>query len=372
MPISVAELRTAKLYDPTAPGATERLAVLQWLAEHGATLEQLVSAAQTGAFLGLAADLAREPGPRLTLTELSARTGVPIERIEATRFAAGLPSVGPNEAVLTEDDARTVLAFDQGQELFGADPIRRFTQMLGISLARMAEAAISLFLVNVEGPFRESGASELAQIQARYRATGTTKPLAMAIAHLFLAHIQVAARRVRRSLPQHSSDMARLTMGFVDLVGFTTLARQVEPHALATIIERFEDTAHNVAASRDGRIVKFIGDAVMFATPSARAACDIALTLVERFAGDPSVAPRGGLAMGDVLVRGGDYYGRIVNLAARIAEHAVPSEILVTEPVAAAVVDGSFRFESAGRRILKGFDAPVQVFTAARPVTAAG
>lgn len=159
-----------------------------------------------------------------------------------------------------------------------------------------------------------------------------------------------------------------MAIGFVDLVGFTTLARRVELHELAAIVERFEETAHDVAAQRDGRVVKFVGDEVMFVAADAATACDIALTLVETFAGDSAVTPRGGLAAGEVVIRGGDYYGPIVNLAARLAELAVPQEILVTGEVAAAA-DASFRFEAAGKRLLKGVEEPVRLFTAERQST---
>jgi adenylate cyclase len=135
--------------------------------------------------------------------------------------------------------------------------------------------------------------------------------------------------------------------------------------ALAELIERFEDAAYDIAAARDGRVVKLIGDEVMFVARDAASACDIALTLVERFAGDPSVTPRGGLAIGELLLRGGDYYGPIVNLAARVADLAVPGELLVTLEVAAAA-GPAFRFEPAGKRMLRGFEEPVALHALAR------
>jgi class 3 adenylate cyclase len=365
MAIGVAELEAAGLYDAALPGSQERLALLQWLIENGATTDQLRRAAGAGSFADLAVDLARGTGPRLTLNELSARTGVRADQIQAVRFAAGLPPVGPDDPVLVEDDATVVSDLATGETMFGRDPLRRFQQMLGTSLARIAEAAVSLSLVHIEAPMRAAGASELTLVQGRFRAVQTSRPLVTAIGKLFRAHLEAAGVRGRDAIP-HGGSTASLSIGFVDLVGFTTLARRVHRQALVQIIERFEETAHDVAASGGGRVVKFVGDEVMFVTSGARAACDIALTLIDRFAGDPSVTPRGGLAQGEVLVRGGDYYGPIVNLAARLAEHAVPSEVLVTEAVASDSMADAVRFEPAGRRILKGFDEPIRVFTATR------
>jgi len=121
-----------------------------------------------------------------------------------------------------------------------------------------------------------------------------------------------------------------------------------------------------VVTALDGRLVKVIGDEVMFVVRDPAAACDIALTLVERFKGDPAVTPRGGVAVGELLVRSGDYYGPIVNLASRVAQLAVPNEMLVTAEVAAAASGSRLRFEPAGKRMLKGLDEPVTLLAVER------
>jgi adenylate cyclase len=174
-----------------------------------------------------------------------------------------------------------------------------------------------------------------------------------------------AGRRIGAAHNQGAMNFLPLAVGFHVLVGLTTLGGQVAARGLAALIDLFEDTAHDVRTAGDGRVVKFIGDEVMFVTRDPAAACGIALTLVERFAGDAAVTPRGAIAAGDVLVRGGDYYGPVVNLAARAAELAVPREILVTESVA-SLAPAALRFEVAGRRTLKGFDEPVRLFTVER------
>ncbi len=189
----------------------------------------------------------------------------------------------------------------------------------------------------------------------------------VALQALFRGHFDAAMRRLRESRTGKSVDTARLAIGFVDLVGFTTLSRSMEPRDLADMIERFEDTAHEVATANNGRVVKLIGDEVMFVAVDATAACEIALTIVERVGDDASVTPRGGLAFGELIIRGGDYFGPLVNLAARLAELAVPNELLVTPEVAAHARSDRLRFEPAGRRLPKGFDAPVALLTLERP-----
>src|SRR5207253_11412855 len=123
--------------------------------------------------------------------------------------------------------------------------------------------------------------------------------------------------RFRQARRSPMEDTAHCTIGFVDLVGYSWLSRRMTAPELGAVIDRFEDTAHAVATVRGGRVVKLVGDEVMFVPLTDAAGCAIALALVEQFADDPSITPRGGLANGDVLPRGGDYYGATVNLAAR-------------------------------------------------------
>ncbi|MFK8026390.1 MAG: adenylate/guanylate cyclase domain-containing protein [Ilumatobacter sp.] len=107
-------------------------------------------------------------------------------------------------------------------------------------------------------------------------------------------------------------------------------------------------------------MVKLIGDEVMFVASDAAAACRTGSELMHGFGSEHElVVPRGGVAYGEVLARGGDYYGSVVNLASRLVDEAVPEELLVTDELAAAAV--GCVFEPAGRRMVKGFTEPVSV-----------
>jgi len=366
--MDVAEFEAAGLYDPRAPAAADRLALLRWLASRGITIEQMVHAArERGLTLtGLAGDLALRPGRRMTLAELAAEMGVDPARIDAIRHASGLQPRAPDERAYTSDDAASFRSFMLGAAQFGETSARRFARVVGAAMASIAEAAFSMFMVSIEEPIREARGGELALAQANLRAIESIGLIPTSVEGVFRAHVETATRRLRTARSTPSVDTARLAVSFVDLVGFTTLSRRISTRELAELVERFEETAHEVATARDGRVVKLIGDEVMFVTVRAAAACDIALALVERFSGDASITPRGGLALGALLLRGGDYYGPVVNLAARLAELAVPGELLVTPEVAADAAAGGLRFPPAGRRMLKGFDEPVTLFTVER------
>jgi hypothetical protein len=119
MPPTIADFQAAGLYDPAAPDAAKRLALLEWLVERGASVEQMVRAVRTGTLLDVAGELGRAPGRRLTLAEAAAVTGMSAERIEAIRFAVGLPRAAADEPVVGEEEARSFEVFRYGEELFG-------------------------------------------------------------------------------------------------------------------------------------------------------------------------------------------------------------------------------------------------------------
>ena len=362
------EFEQVGLYDPDAPDAFDRLALLEWLVERGFAVDEIVSAAAVGTLNRLAADRAVKPGPRITLEELVARSGMPVERIGQILRAAGLPVPEPGVENFSPDDVETFQVFGLGLELLGEGPTLQFTRVMGAALAGIAEAAVRLFLVNKEEPLYEASAGELAHAKANLEGMRALRAVPRAMDGLFLSHVEIAVRRSRESRTgDRSPHTARLAVGFVDLVGFTPLSSELPAAELAALVEEFEDRAFDLVSHHDGRVVKFIGDEVMFVMITASAACDVALRLVEGFSGtDSLVTPRGGLAIGDLLARGGDYYGPVVNLASRIGDLAVPYEILTTAEVRVEVSGDQgapFEFDPAGRRSLKGFAEPVELFS---------
>ncbi len=367
------DLRTfeaAGLYDPASPKADERLALLEWLMAQGADADRIVQASRSGSPLtGLGGDLAlRTSSARLTLPEMAKLAAMSTERIEKIRVTVGLPPANREETQFSADDAVAFSSFDQAAQIFGAAALSEFMRVVGTSLGRIAEAAVSLFLVNIEGPIVERGGSEVALAQANVAVMRAFEMIPPVMNSLLRAHLGIAIRRMRSARLERSVNLVRMTVGFIDLVGFTGLSRKLSAHELAELVAQFEGTATEVITARDGRLVKVIGDEVMFVARDCAAACDVALTLVERFAGDGAVTPRGGLAAGPLLARSGDYYGPIVNLASRIADLAVPQEVLVTQEVVTQAEGHQLRFDPAGKRMLKGFDEPVTLYAVGRPM----
>jgi adenylate cyclase len=146
-----------------------------------------------------------------------------------------------------------------------------------------------------------------------------------------------------------------LTVGFVDLVGYTALSQELEEEELASLVSRFEEIAYDTVAEHGARVVKMIGDEVMFVTERPAAAARIALKLSERSAVD-EVLPeaRAGLACGPVVAHEGDYYGPVVNLASRLVELARPGSVLTSEEMHGALADDeSFGFQRLRSRKIR-------------------
>jgi adenylate cyclase len=141
---------------------------------------------------------------------------------------------------------------------------------------------------------------------------------------------------------------ARLAVGFADIVSFTRLSRQMDGDTLAAFVERFETVTTGICAELGGRIIKTLGDEVLFCADDPYAAAEIALQIAERSGQDdgfPQV--RAGLAYGEVILRLGDVFGTPVNLAARLTSVTYPSAVLVDTALSAAVSD---RYETVSLR----------------------
>jgi class 3 adenylate cyclase len=360
------------LYDPSAPTAGDRLALLEWLTDQGITLEQMVDANDRGMLTHVAGALTLRPGERLTLAEVADRSGLSLEEVRALSLVVGLPVTDPDEGAYAAGDVEVFKLFEPGAQFFGEEALKRFLRVVASSMARVADAACSVFVTDVQTPLETVQAGELALAKSDLEATGWLNLLPGLMDAVFRPHME---RAIEQIFVVQAGATAKptvpLAVGFVDLVGFTPLAQRLAATELSAMVDGFEAAASDTVTLKGGRVVKLIGDEVMFVALDPMAACEIALALVERFGDDElEVTPRGGVAVGEVLMRGGDYYGPIVNVASRVAELAVPNEILVTNEVHGLAGDGTLghglEFLPAGRRLLKGFPDPIELFAVTR------
>jgi adenylate cyclase len=288
--------------------------------------------------------------PKYTQTEAEALTGL---GEDASRFwrALGLTDPPPDALVFSELDIEMLRLVDEMLELglVDKDVALQMARVIGSSISRVAFAFIDAIETQIDEPVLEDG-TEPAVLRTRLLLPSLPRILEYA----WRRHMQVAARR-RMVREAGSSGETKVTVGFADLVGFTALSQQVDEHELAAIVDRFESTAYDIVGSRGGRVVKMIGDEVMFGVDEPEVGVEISLSLAEAYHDDESLSDvRVGLACGPVLEREADLYGPTVNLASRIVSIAYAGSVVVSDEIHDRLADHpDLRWKSLRTRYLK-------------------
>jgi adenylate cyclase len=357
------EWEKAGLYDPTAPDAAERLELLEYLTSVGVTTEEMTSALSVGELVSSGGDKRLRLPRTLTRAEVSKRSGLTPEQVDRAWLAAGLAVVPDGEPGFAEADLDLLSKFAIASELFGYDAVLQITRVFGAALSRMADAAVSTFLVNVQRPWAEEGAGPAALARANVESVDLLAQLLVALTPMFQRHVEAAVLQTRATREDDQLfDVFRLTVGFLDLVGFTPWSQQLSTDELAAALNDFERAAGDVVTQHGARVVKNIGDAVMYIAFDPASACTIALELCRWVDEHPVLTRlRGAVATGNVLSRDGDYYGPIVNLTARAVKEAEPGAVVVTGQVAAGL-DDAFVVRSIGAPELRGVGEVEELF----------
>ncbi len=356
----IAAWTAAGLYHPDDPNAAGRLELLRWIHAHGASLQQMEAACADGHLSALVGDLRLRPGRRRTIVETATEAGISLEQLRAIRRASGFPDVLDDELAFVDADVAMFQTFAVAGHFFSTGELMHFVRVVGGSFRRVAEAAGEMFLRDVEAELFDAG-SELDQAKANLAAVELVDAATAMFEPMFRAHVELAtltSRRARQGAADYTT--MPLTVGFVDLDGFTARSSALPASELLDLVVKFEATAVDIVTVHGGRLVKLIGDEVMFSAVDCAAGCAIACDLIARVAAWDASA-RGGIAQGSVITSGGDVYGEVVNLASRLADVAVAGEVLVNEAVTLLAPDRTF--EPAGRRQLKGFAEPIRLWS---------
>ena len=292
--------------------------------------------------------------PVWDLDTLAAKADLSGEVMERLWLAMGFPDPQPGAAVASEDDLHILQWADQ--RIRDPQQIDRTLQALRVyssSLARMAETTAD----EVGDAVAEARAAGLSDRSRAELVLGRVdrEALERAVSHLYRLQLLAAFRR-RLAIVETDTLQQELSIGFIDLVDFTAVSQELEPADLAGVVTEFESRAFDTVAEHGARVVKTIGDEVMFSSTSPAVAVAIAL----RLAGDERRGPltpdvRAGVAHGPVVVRWGDAFGPVVNLASRLVNVANPGTVLVSDTVQRMLVDdGDLAFRELRPRSLKG------------------
>lgn len=334
----------------------------RFLSERGASLETIRMAEAEGWLTLLAIDRSLFAEPALYSREqVAARSGVDPDVSARLWRSLGFPDVPDGVPVFTEESVDVLRTLQQRVEAWfmrrsatQAEALEALVQQVrGLSggFARVAEVLSDSIVDSVEAA-REAGLDDetIAQVYVENLEWGS-------VAKLFDYVIRLQMRdAVWRKLANEDESATRpmLAVGFLDLVGYTALSQVLEDDELGALVYRFEVLTHDTIAEHGGRLVKTIGDEVMFVSEDPAIAAKIALRLTER-TGDDAVLPeaRAGLAFGSVIAREGDYYGPIVNLAHRLVELAYPGTVLASDDLHDAIgADDAFSWgRSRDRKI---------------------
>lgn len=349
-------------------GAREqRVELLDWLTERGFTTAELRRGDQDGLLPFLPAERVVMGGPpSLTGRELAEEAGVDLELLQAVRRSQGLPIVDPDAREFAErevDAARTPVLF--GALGLSEDQILTVSRVLGRGLAQTAQVMRATVLeLTLEPGLRER---ELAE---RYEQT-----VALVLPHVGPLLENVVRMHLRNMVRGEAVDAVDRESGrlpgeravgvaFADLVGFTRMGEEVPAEEVGRVAERLEAIGAE-AAGGPVRLVKTIGDAVMFVSDDAAELGVRCLDLVDAIAAEGEDFPqiRVGVAHGAATARGGDWFGAPVNLASRMTSMARTGSVLVAESAyAAAAEDPRIAWSFAGERRVKGLSSPVKTY----------
>ena len=359
--------------DEESGARAEREDLLAWLVEQGFSDDELRRAHRRGLLVFLAAE--REVGgqAKYTAEQVAELSGADPGLLLQLRRAHGLPVPEPGAIELTDVDlasARTSRGF---VELgLTEEQMVATTRVLGRSFSTAAEAMRALMLETV----LEAGTSEQ-ELAERYAAAVhqimplvgpmVVQQMSQHLRNMVQSEMVGQAERIAGRVPG-ARDQA---VAFADLVGFTRLGEEIAPEDLGSVAERLFTITREVVAA-PVRLVKTIGDAVMLTAERpddlVRAALDLVAASDAEAAEGAFPLLRVGVAYGPAIARGGDVFGRSVNLASRVTAIARAGSVLTTREVRDATPDG-FRWSSAHARRIKGLPEPVALYRA-RPLAA--
>ncbi|HEX4355921.1 MAG TPA: adenylate/guanylate cyclase domain-containing protein [Pseudonocardia sp.] len=283
---------------------------------------------------------------RYSRRDVHALTGIADERARHLWRSLGFADVAEDDVMFTETD---LAAIGRLEQLRATGLVS--TDLQDAVIRSMAQAMSGLATWQVELLYQilreRQSAGEEWSVDLRELLTS----LESLQNYVWRRHLAVAAGRLLATAPDEA-DIRTLVVGSSDLVGFTRMSRRLSPSQLIELVELFHGIAANVVADHRGRIVKTVGDAVLFVTDRPEDAAELGLDLIERTvaaSGLPEL--RTGLAIGRTLTRFGDIYGEVVETASRLCTHARPGRVLVDHELAMAL-DGDPRFQLRLRRPL--------------------
>ena len=310
-----------------------------------------------------------------TFHQLSAQTGIPLELLGVVREAVGFPQPRPEDPVHQNELSVVPVIELQLAKGFRPAVIERWLRVCGDSLRRINETETAWWHSEVMTPLLDSGMTEGEMLQTQADLGSQMAPLReQALLAIYYGQQEHTWNRETVEHVEGVLERAGLyrrlrrppAMCFLDITGYTRLTEERGDAAAADLATRLATLVRRSSQEHEGTPVKWLGDGVMFYFRAPGDAVLAALEMVEVVGRQGLPPAHVGIHAGPVVFQEGDYFGRTVNLAARIAEYARPGEVLVSQEVIDAAEGGPVSFVEIGPVELKGVPGTLRLHTARR------
>lgn len=361
-------------------GDVRRVRLMQTLERAGVPLDGVAVAIRSGnlslAFMDMAAYDRLASLSDVTFQELSEKTKIPVELLMVIREAVGFAEPRPEDRVRENELLIVPLIEAQVSQGFRPTVIERWLRVYGDSLRRIAETERDWWHTEVEVPLLDSGMTPAEMMEAAdSRVAQRIAPfLDQTITAMYHGHQEHTWMKsildgVEAALSE-AGVYSRLerppAICFLDITGYTRLTEERGDEAAAELAGTLSRIVQRTSRSHEGKPVKWLGDGVMFYFPDPGPGVLAALDMVDSVATAGLPPAHVGLHAGPVLFQEGDYFGRTVNVASRIAEYARPGEVVVSQQVVDIIDATPVSFVEIGPVELKGLSGALLLHTARR------
>lgn len=296
--------------------------------------------------------------PELTADEVAERSDVEEEGSRKYWRALGFADAGGQVAFTARDvDAVRDAASLVETGLVDSDVVLAMTRALGQTMSRLAEWEVATLAGRVEELARTEGSTGSRLGSALQLVEGLSPGFERMLLYAWRRHLAAAVARVV-AMGAEDADLhtAQLTIGFADIVQFSAYSNQHTQAELGEMVETFESRATDAVATHHGRVIKTLGDSVLYVCTDPAAAYDVAAAIVDSVGRDKALPDvRVGLATGPVVLRMGDVFGPAVNLAARMTSVARRNRVVADQRTAALLPSDDFQLRTLPLRPLRGF-----------------
>jgi len=346
----------------------KRVELLEDLTADGASLDEIRGAVAADRLALLPVERILGGEKRYTAQEVAEKSGLGADSLEAQRRAAGLPEPAGDERLFDDEDVEAAQLIKQFRDAgFPEEGMLEVTRAMGQGMARTADAMRTLTAQTVVEPGSNERDVGLRLARAAEHMAPIIGPL---LEYVLKVHLREVIRSdvVDRALLASGSlaGSRDATVAFADLVGFTQLGEEISAEELGGVAGRLGALASEVARP-PVRLVKMIGDAAMLVSTEPDPLLDATFELIDavQAEGDGFPRLRAGIAHGPALNRGGDWYGRPVNIASRITAIARPESVLATPELEQAAGD-RYAFSRTRRFRIKGVESPIPLLRVRR------